>query len=834
MREHFGDVLNGYVNRVALTAGRLSKLTGLSASTIESWLEGRVRSPRNWQDIVAVAAALRLNENEVSRLLLAAGCLTVAQLGEQAAEEGNQSSLKQLAPWLGSANEHEKPVGTENGGIDFHLPLTHIPPITTLPSGSFLPYSPNPFFVGRHPEMKAVAEALSRCESAITHRAAALIGIGGIGKSQLAVEFAHRYGHFFTGGVFWINFMDPTTIPEQIGAFHHLNLEADLDQLSLPKKVALLRRAWQEPTPRLLIFDSCEDEFDYLQWRPSTGGCRVIVTSRRGRWRPELGVAAVKVPTLSAAESQQLLRHFRYDLTPADTQAVAHELGNLPLALHMAGNYLRTYRYEITADEYLMDLQTLHNKTVLDHPSLQSGEGSLSLTGQELHVARTISQSYGKLHPAQANDELAHALLIRAAHLTPATPIPRAILAATTSTWNQTHFQFADALSRLVNLGLLTEGIDGTVKLHRLVAAFVKAVSPDQTAVNNIEAYFLQCLHELEASLNPASMRICEPHLRHVTNAALARKDSMASSLAYYLAIYLWLLGLYEEAYQYSEHALRIQTQLEGVDPLFTAECLNMSGLLLKEQGLFDGALPLYEEALAIRKKFLGHFHLETAKSMNNLGALWLGMRNFEKAQRYFEQTLEIKEHVLGPDHLSTSVTLNNLGCLLLMMKVYDKAQEQLERALAIDQKEHGPHHPRVGTTFNNLGKLFYEIGLYEKATIYLHQAATIFKNALDADHPLYGKALHLLGAVCHKTGKYEEAEAFLAPSLAILRKKLGNDHPHTAQVLTTLGDVALTQNRPSLAQTCFTEAHAILCAAYGPDHDEVQSIGKKIKQVAI
>ncbi|MDJ0756460.1 MAG: tetratricopeptide repeat protein [Ardenticatenaceae bacterium] len=834
MREHFGDVLHEYVGRMALTAGRLSKLTGISSSTIESWLEGRVRSPRNWQDIVTVAAALRLSENEATRLLLAAGCSTVAQLKEQAVEKGNQSSLKKLSPWLGAITKYEKPAVTEKAFTVLNLPSTHIPPVTTLPPGSFLPYSPNPFFVGRRPEMKAVAKAFSRCESTLSHRAAALIGIGGIGKSQLAVEFAHRYGHFFTGGVYWINFSDPDTIPEQIGSFYLPNLKADVDQLSLPKKVALVQRAWQEPTPRLLIFDSCEDEYDYLQWRPSTGGCRVIVTSRRGRWRPELGVAAVKVPTLSANESQQLLRHFRHDLAPTETQAVARELGNLPLALHMAGNYLRAYRHEITAEEYLTELKTLQNKTLLDHPSLQSGDRSLTLTGQELHVARTIAQSYGKLQPAQANDELAHALLIRAAQLAPATPIPRALLAATTSTWNHTHFQFADALSRLVNLGLVTEGIDGTVKLHRLVAVFVKAVSPDQAAVNNIEEWFLGCLRELEASLNPATMHICEPHLRHVTNAAIVRQDLMASSLAHYLATYLWLLGLYDEAHQYSEHALRIQAQLEGVDPQFKAECLNISGLLLKEQGLFDDALPLYEEALAIRKKFLGHFDLETAKAMNNLGALWLAMQNLEKAKIYFEQTLEIKERVLGPDHLSTGVTLNNLGCLLVMMKVYDKAQEKLKRALAIDQKEHGPHHPRVGTTLNNLGKLFYEIGSYEEARNYLQQAATILENTLDTDHPIYGKALHQLGAVCHKTGKNEEAESLLGRSLTIMRKKLGNDHPHTAQVLTTLGDVTLTKNRPSVAQSYFTEAHAILCAAYGPDHEEVQSIDKKIRQVAM
>ncbi|NJN54880.1 MAG: ATP-binding protein [Anaerolineae bacterium] len=86
--------------------------------------------------------------------------------------------------------------------------------------------------------------------------AVALTGIGGIGKTQLAVEFAHRYGRYFPGGVFWLNFADAQTMPAQVarcGRLEHLNLRPGFVQLSLEQQVRLVQQAWQEPIPRLLI-----------------------------------------------------------------------------------------------------------------------------------------------------------------------------------------------------------------------------------------------------------------------------------------------------------------------------------------------------------------------------------------------------------------------------------------------------------------------------------------------------------------------------------------------------------------------------------------------------
>ena len=205
---------------------------------------------------------------------------------------------------------------------------------------------------------------------------AAATGLGGIGKSQLAVEFVYRYGRFFVGGVYWLSFTDPIDVFTEVAAC------GDFPNLPLSEQAAIVQRRWQDATPRLLVYDNCEAEELLDKWRPATGGCRVLVTSRRSSWDPVLGVSALALGVLPRAESVAFLRKFCLDL-PADDldlHALAEELGNLPLALH-----LHRYRHSITLAAYRDDLRRVD---VVHHTSLQSG--SISPTGHEQHVARTF------------------------------------------------------------------------------------------------------------------------------------------------------------------------------------------------------------------------------------------------------------------------------------------------------------------------------------------------------------------------------------------------------------------------------------------------------------
>ncbi|MBI3959621.1 MAG: TIR domain-containing protein, partial [Chloroflexi bacterium] len=315
-----------------------------------------------------------------------------------------------------------KALGVADGVAPGDLPTDHLPPHAPLPYGSRMPYGHNPLFTGRESELLALAGALRAGSTAAIGQIAAATGLGGIGKSQLAVEFVHRYGRFFAGGVFWLSFADPASVLAEAAAC------GDFPDLPLPEQAALVQRRWQEATPRLLVFDNCEEEELLDRWRPRSGGCRVLLTSRRSAWDLVLGVRSLALGVLPRAESVAFLRKFRADLPAADPElhALAAELGDLPLALHLAGSYLHRYRHSVTPAAYRDDLRRVD---ILNHPSLQSG--GISPTGHEQHVARTFALSFDRLHPDDPADALALALLRRAACFAPGEPIPRDLLLKT-------------------------------------------------------------------------------------------------------------------------------------------------------------------------------------------------------------------------------------------------------------------------------------------------------------------------------------------------------------------------------------------------------------------
>ena len=126
-----------------------------------------------------------------------------------------------------------------------------------------MPHARNALFVGREADLKALASALKAGETAAVGQMATVTGLGGIGKTQLASEFVHRYGQYFAGGVLWVSFADPEAVPAEIatsGGPAGMNLSDEFERQPLEEQVRQVAAEWQGPLPRLLVFDNCEDE----------------------------------------------------------------------------------------------------------------------------------------------------------------------------------------------------------------------------------------------------------------------------------------------------------------------------------------------------------------------------------------------------------------------------------------------------------------------------------------------------------------------------------------------------------------------------------------------
>ena len=413
-----------------------------------------------------------------------------------------------------------------------------------LPQNAIMPYQRNRDFVGRHHILLHLATLFlpHSSEQGTFTRAVAISGLGGLGKTQLAVEFAYRYGRYFPGGVFWVSFAEADNIPEEVailGSERSLGLYQSVDQLTLNDKVGRVQKAWQEPIPRLLIFDNCEDDTLLANWLPKTGGCRILLTSRRGHWARELNVTIQPLPPLSTPESIALLQQLSPDISTPNAQAISQTLGHLPLALHLAGSFLNRYR-QITPETYLSQLQ---NNTLLTHPSLRGRGLTFSPTGHELSIARTFALSLQQLDGDEAEAFMAKQILRHVVCFAPSEPIPLKLLWRTVvedeSDLN-TILLAEDGLAWLVALGLLSQEGD-TLVLHRLLALFIKATLTDEGHTQNvIESRLLTWLDTIYQKENSLPTQPMLPiHLHYITDMALKRADVLAIRLSNYWSKHL-------------------------------------------------------------------------------------------------------------------------------------------------------------------------------------------------------------------------------------------------------------------------------------------------------
>ncbi len=661
------------------------------------------------------------------------------------------------------------------------------------------------------------AAAISQVETTAT------TGLGGIGKTQLATEFIHRYGQFFAGGVFWLSFENQRAIPAAVAAcgdVDALNLRSDFALRPLEEQVRLVRSAWLDPTPRLLVFDNCEDPELLARWRPASGGCRILITSRRGEWERVLNVRMLPLDVLSRNESIDLLLRLSPHADPAVLDKIAEELGDLPLALHLAGSYLDRYRRAIAPDAYLTQLR---NPDLLSHPSLQ-GQGH-SPTGHMQHVGRTFALSYDQLELEDSNDVLAHSLLICMAHFAPGEPIWYELLVRMAiSQLNDVTdmLQVADGLSRLIELGLADTEQDHVIRMHRLVAAFVRQVAADQVRATQqaVEQVVFDEMQRTDRVGYPLPLLARQVHLRSVVDLAHQREDERSADLCMELSAYLWQISEFEDARPYCEQALAIRLKLFGEDHTATADGLNLMGSILQELGDLTEARGFFERALAIREHRLGSHEVKTAETLNKLGQLLWEERLKEPTRTYLERALTIAEHALGRNNRITADYANNLAlCYLDCFGDMDRARDYFAQALEIRQSVLDADHPLVANSLNNMGYIEHSRGELDSARFYYEQTLILRRRIWQDDHPDVAVSLKNLGTVIQDQGNLDEARVHLEQALAIYIRALGEEHPRTSFGLDSLGMLLFEQGDLDGARGYLTRALTVRRNAYRDDH---------------
>lgn len=756
-------------------------------------------------------------------------------------------------------------------GASTRTALLSLPPIISRLWS--VPYPRTPFFTGREEVLRALHEKLTQEHAIALSRSCALTGLGGIGKTQTAIEYAYRYTADYSA-VFWIN---AETLESIISSFATV-----ADVLSLPEKedpeqnrtVTAVIRWLNDHHQWLLIFDNIEELELVKSFLPSAHCGSLLFTSRR----QALGISAhiLNLEKLTGEESRLFLLYRARllapgislkHLTPADeaaVRAIVEALDGLPLALDQAGSYIEETHCDL--EEYLQWYQQQRLRFLerrghysQDHPA---------------SVATTLLLSFQKVkkrNPAAAD------VLQFCAFLAPEA-IPEEILVVGFPLCEE-HLQALIMDPWLLNEVLALLGTYSllrrhprtkTLSLHRLIQTVLQESIPLQerkvwirsvvTAINHVfpvieqgePATWKQCERLLPHALQSAKQSMSWQQVNEELATLLGKMGAYLTERAQYetaesllkqalqirkhivetppeavsllndLGRLSHLQGHYDEAHYWYQQALDIWKHVPDDKSPRRAETFHGLAVQYAEQGKFGEAQRWFEQALHLRVQLLGNEHPQVAETVHGLGRLSIEQGRYAEAELLLKQALQIREKMLGPEHFLVSSSLHNLGRLYCEQRRYAEAEPVLKRALQIKEQAVGNNHPQVAMLLNSLGIICYRQGRYAEAKRLLKRVIHIWEQAGGANHPQVAYGLTSLAVVCCLQGRYTEAEPLLKQALEIREQTLGRNHLQATYPLTNLGEIYVIQGRYTEAEPLLKQALQIREQALGWDHPKV------------
>jgi tetratricopeptide (TPR) repeat protein len=663
----------------------------------------------------------------------------------------------------------------------------------------------NPGFTGRDKLLVALREALLSGDHAVVR---ALHGLGGVGKTQLAIEYAHRFAGDYDL-VWWVNAEEAGFIGVQLtqlaqelgcvgpGADSRSAIRALLSELRQ-------RDRW------LLVFDNATEPEAVRNVLPGGVG-HVLITSRTWDWA-ELAVR-VEVSVLARAESVVILMGRVPGLSKGEARQIAAALGDLPLALAQAAAYMAGTG--TAATDYLKLLEE-RTAQIMDL-------GQSAIYPQSLSAVTRLA--FDRL---QADDPAAAEAVAICAYLAPepiptywipraATYLPNLLAAKATDpvVWGQVldHIH-RRALCRLDHKGVL---------MHRLTQGIVrKSLEPDHAAaIRSAAEAALIAAHpgDTDSPDNWPRWALVVPHLLAIDPASSSnrRLRSMACETARYLVIHgdtaaardlagimyqRWRdldgpdepsvlsaginlafarreLGNYPDALQLGEEILSRCRSVLGDDHPVTLTAANDLAGTLNRLGDYRAARALDEDTLERRRRVLGD-DPRTLDSMSNLAVDMKQMSDLAGALELEEDTLARRRRVLGNDHLRTIESIGNLAVTLSTLGTPQRARELAEEALAGFRKVFGDNHPHTLIQGLNLAEYLRELGNSQAALKLDEVTLPRIRRLLGDDHFITLIAVNNLAEDLRLLKNTQAARELDEDTLERRRRILGEDHPET------------------------------------------------------
>ena len=634
--------------------------------------------------------------------------------------------------------------------------------------------------IGRGAQLQKLRIQLEEGQPSSIGQTGSFHGLGGLGKTQLAIEYAYAYEAQYPGGVFWFN-------ADQ-------DLDAQLSKLAvdarwiapgseLRDKLDVAKHQIRSRLNTLVIFDNVEALATIEPYLPEpTAHAHLVLTSRQ----PVPGFTEVPLELLPPEPALEMLLNESGCLPTNDAEmkavcAVVQELGCLPLALEIAGAYIKN-RPMPWAD-YLSRLRNRPQEAL-------TGKFVSSWTRHETDLYHTLQVS---AELVISEPHLGSILNL----LTWSGPAPMGVQLLAALLGVDEPADLSPALGLGVKLKILQETVGHRrFAIHRLVREVrrrdtpLESLEPPPTEIiHRMGAWFLE--HREDFTHLPAYEAESD-HLAAWQAHATSIAPLEAARLTWLQAYPPYHRGQAQEVRRVIDMALAIFGKAGTQDEALRAHLLNDSGWVESELGNYPESRKLYRAAYDIRREVLGERHPDTADSMASVAGGLLELAQYDQALDLAKAALEIRRAFNPPRPRDVADSLLLLGGVYMDAGEYHAALQTSKEAIKINQQEYGNEHPSTARSEFSLASTLEALGKYEEALSLKEQALAVQIKLLGANHPGVLKSLGSIGSTYGRLMHPEKAIELAKASLAGWEAILAPNHLKIADAKGTLGNAYL------------------------------------------
>jgi tetratricopeptide (TPR) repeat protein len=606
-------------------------------------------------------------------------------------------------------------------------------------------------FVGRLPDLWKLHSALHGAESAIITGEsptglAQVSGMGGVGKSLLAEEYALRFSAAYPGGIFWLRALGndatrPALTPDQQEAvrsdeFHNVAILLEIDVLGLDSRqieAAIAAKLSTNQNSFLWIVDDLASGLSIdaaRAWLAPHPLGKTLFTTRSREY--EVIGNSIRLDVLEPNEAYELLCRYRKPIGPEEERAargIAADLGYHPLALAVCSRALEAKAGLQSFGEFRAEL----GKQSRDELELAGEFTGVLPSGHEPSVAATLLRSVRSLG-AEGLD------FLRIASLLAAAPIPPSLVASVFSIVDglddiDASHRTALAFSQAEKASLSERSDENARTVHALVSRAIRFSEPNTERRDTLSTGIIEALDKVLPAVEDIRthqrLRLEVLHARELCNANIDNVGS--ASLAWWVARYDYERGVYASARALQEKVLEIRRRILGEEhPETLASMYNLANTLSAQRDL-NGARGFDEKVLEVSRRILGEEHPNTLASMNNLAITLSAQGDLNGAREVHEKALEVSRRILGEEHPNTLSSMHNLANALSAQGDLNGAWELHEKVLEVRRRILGKEHPDTSNSEWNLLWILLNLGEQSAAIALRQKLAWLLERDLES-----------------------------------------------------------------------------------------------------